>query len=412
MKIKLLFVILIVVIISFIAYGDEKEDKTLQLKIGDEGLKDKVLDVSPGKIYSSKEGKAITFEKMIDEMKPSWFVYVGESHDSLPMHSIQLKIIQALYGLDRSLSVGLEMLPVTFQESLNKWSLGILSKSEFVRDAKWYVNWNLNFRFYEKIFEFSKDNGIQMRALNAPRELITKIRMKGWDALSPQEQEMIPQPKLFYPEHKVLIRTIFETAELPHQMKGEGLDIVFEGLYHAQSAWDETMAFQVRQSYERNKKRMVVLAGSGHLLYNLGINRRVFEKNRLPFKTVIAVEVPKDKGSLRISRSLADYIWGIDEEERPVYPSIGLKLKKIEGMDNLIIESAPIDGVALGSDFEKGDVILSVGGEKFTDINELRIYLAEFAWENEVAFCLLRNTEVKEVVLKFKLQENKQDKDK
>ena len=407
MTIKKITAISIFLLTFSILCGQEEEDKILLLKIGDKKLKDKTINVSAGKIYSAREGSHISFQKMIKEMKESEFIYVGETHNSLPMHDIQSKIIQALYEQDRNLSIGLEMFPVSFQEALNKWSMAILSQDEFIRESRWYVNWNFNFGFYEKIFKLAKNNKIPLYALNAPRAIIRKIRMKGWGKLSEDEKKAVPKPDVSHEEHRVLIRTIFESMELPHQMKGGGLDMVFEGLYRAQSAWDEVMAFNALQSREREGRKMVVLVGSGHLLYNLGINRRAYEKNRLPFKTVICVVIPEGKKSIKVARSLADYVWGINEEKMPIFPSIGLRFKKFDRLDNLVIESKPIDGISKNANFEKGDVVLSVDGKSFSDINELRIYLAEFNWDDEVKFCLLRNAQQLEVLLKFQPPEKK-----
>ena len=407
MTIKKITAISIFLLTFSILCGQEEEDKILLLKIGDKKLKDKTINVSAGKIYSAREGSHISFQKMIKEMKESEFIYVGETHNSLPMHDIQSKIIQALYEQDRNLSIGLEMFPVSFQEALNKWSMAILSQGEFIRESRWYVNWNFNFGFYEKIFKLAKNNEIPLYALNAPRAIIRKIRMKGWDKLSEDEKKAVPKPDVSHEEHKVLIRTIFESTELPHQMKGGGLDMVFEGLYRAQSAWDEVMAFNALQYRERGGRKMVVLVGSGHLLYNLGINRRAYKKNRLPFKTVICVVIPEGKKSIKVARSLADYVWGINEEKMPIFPSIGLRFKKFDRLDNLVIESKPIDGISKNANFEKGDVVLSVDGKSFSDINELRIYLAEFNWDDEVKFCLLRNAQQLEVLLRFQPPEKK-----
>jgi len=408
MTIKKITAISIFLLTFSILCGQEEEDKILLLKIGDKKLKDKTINVSAGKIYSALEGSHISFQKMIKEMKESEFIYVGETHNSLPMHDIQSMIIQALYEQDRNLSIGLEMFPVSFQEALNKWSMAILSQDEFIRESRWYVNWNFNFGFYEKIFKLAKNNKIPLYALNAPRAIIRKIRMKGWGKLSEDEKKAVPKPDVSHEEHRILIRTIFESMELPHQMKAGDLDMVFEGLYRAQSAWDEVMAFNALQSREREGRKIVVLVGSGHLLYNLGINRRAYEKSRLPFKTVLCVEVPEGKKSIKVARSLADYVWGINEEKMPIFPSIGLRFKKFDRLDNLVIESKPVDGISNNANFEKGDVVLSVDGKSFTDINELRIYLAEFNWDDEVKFCLLRNAQQLEVLLKFQPPEKKE----
>lgn len=407
MSIKEITAISIFLLLVPILNGIEKEDKTLLLKIGDRALKDKTIDVSSGKIYSARAGRPISFLKMIKEMKEDDFIYIGETHNSLPMHDIQLKIVQALYEQDRDLSVGLEMFSDTFQEVLNKWSMAILSQDEFIQESQWYINWNINFGFYEKIFEFAKNNKVPLYALNVPRAIIKKIRMKGWDKLSEEEKKIIPKPDLSHEEHRALIRTIFESEEMPHPMKGKSLDMAFEGLYRAQSAWDEVMAFNALRVQEREKGKMVVLAGSGHLLYNLGINRRGYERSNLPFKTVICVVVPEGRKSIQVTRSLGDYFWGIAEEEMPAFPSVGLRFKKFDGLDNLVIESKPINGVSKNANFEKGDVVLSVDGNIFYDINELRIYLAKFKWNDEVKFRLLRSAQELEVLLKFQPPEKK-----
>jgi len=405
---KIAKILIILFVVSILA-AQQNEDKSLLLRIGDKKLKDRPLDVSPGIIYSAAEGKLIPFSRMIKEMKRSRFVYIGETHNSLPIHDLQLRIIQALYEQDKNLSIGLEMFPSPSQEVLDKWSQALLGQDEFLRESLWYVNWNYNFGFYEKIFNFAKNSKIPMYALNAPNEIITKVRRQGWDALSDEEKKIVPQPDLSHQEHRILIRSIFEASELPPQMKGAGLDMAFEGLYRAQSAWDEVMAFNALKAVQGNEKKMVVLAGSGHLLYNLGINRRAFEKSHLSFKTVISVIVPKDKKSVQVAGSLTDYIFGMEEEEIPAFPSVGLRFKKFDGLDNLVIESKPVEGVAQKANFEKGDIVLSVDGQRFLDINELRIYLARFKWNDEVKFSLLRSAQQVEVALKFQPPENKKE---
>jgi len=386
-------------------FGDQEEE-ILRLKIGDEDLKEKTMAISPGEIYEAASGKPISFAEMLQGMAKSRLVYVGETHNSLPMHRIQAKIIQGLFDQDRDLTVGLEMYPVTQQEPLNKWSLGILSEEEFIRDGQWYMNWNFNFEYYQDIFRVVKNNAIPLYALNVPRDIISKVRRRGWEALSDEEKGMIPEPDLSHKDHRTLIRTIFEGADLPHQMKGKGLEMAFEGLYRAQTAWDETMAHHALAALHKEEGKIVVLAGSGHLLYNLGINLRAYNKSRMPFKTVVCVVIPKGKKSVEVSCSLADYIWGLPEEGRPAYPSVGLRFKKFEGLENLVIERAPIDGVAKGADFEKGDVVLSVDGKKHSDINELRTYLAKYTWGDQVTFQILRDAQQVEVLLKFQMPED------
>jgi uncharacterized iron-regulated protein len=385
------------------AAQDAAGDPTLRLKLGDPRFKDKTLDIPAGGLVSVETGKPVAFAKMIEEMKAARIIHVGETHNSKPIHDFQAKIIRALYEQDRGLVIGLEMFPSTMQDVLNKWSLGILSEEEFIREARWYVTWNFNFGFYRDVFVFAKENRIPIYGLNAPREIITKIRMKGWDALTDEEKAVVPKPDLTHAEHRQLMKQIFGGAEMPHAMAGSGgAEAMFEGLYRAQSAWDEVMGSNAAAITEREKKKMVVLVGSGHLIYNLGLNRRAYEKSKLPFKTVISVFVEKGKPAETVARSLGDYLFGIADEERPAYPSFGLGLKKVKNMENLFVDTKPIDGIARGQDVEKGDILLTVDGKAWTDVNELRTYLATLPWDGEVKLHILRAGVEKDVVLKIK----------
>jgi uncharacterized iron-regulated protein len=392
----------ILIVMGGPARGAVKTDPTLSLKIGNPKYKDKVLTVAPEILLAASKGKPIPFGRMIDAMASARLVCIGETHNSLPMHEVQAKVIEALYAKDNALAIGLEMLPAETQPVLDRWTRGLLTEDAFVREIAWYVNWNFNFGYYRRIFAFAKEHALPIYALNAPRDVITRIRMRGWDALSPDEKLLFPgPPDVGNAEHRSLIRAVFESSDLPPQMKGAGLDMVFEGLYRSQCAWDEVMAANALRGMERDGRRVVVLAGSGHLLYNLGINRRAFEKSRLPSMTLISLEVPGETKALTVARSLGDFLWGLPEEARPAFPDVGLSFKMFENLANPVVDAKPISGAAKGGDFEKGDIVLSVDGKSFPGINDLRIHLAGFDWGGEAKFRLFRAGQVKDVVLKF-----------
>ncbi|HPW18754.1 MAG TPA: ChaN family lipoprotein, partial [Candidatus Aminicenantes bacterium] len=292
-----------------------KPDPTLTLEIGDPKLKDKTMDVGAGAIMSGRAGAPVGFERMVREMLAARIVHVGETHDAMAMHEIQFRVVRALYEKDRHLAIGLEMVPVTLQETLNKWTAGILKKDELLRELRWYVTWNFNFGYYEKVFDFAREHRLPIYALNAPREVVTKIRMRGWDALTDTEKAFFPgPPDVSNADHRALIRAVFESEDIPEAMKGPGLDKMFEGLYRGQSAWDEVMGWNAVRAAEAEGRRVVVCVGSGHLLYNLGLNRRAHERSKLPFKTVVAVEVPAGAKSVTVSRAIADYVFGLAPE--------------------------------------------------------------------------------------------------
>src|SRR3972149_4674327 len=90
----------------------------------------------------------------------------------LAIGDAKLKVIQGLFAQDPNIAIGLEMLPAETQPALDKWSQGLLSEDDLIRELRWYVNWSMNFGYYEKIFYFARDNRIPIFGLNAPRDVI------------------------------------------------------------------------------------------------------------------------------------------------------------------------------------------------------------------------------------------------
>ncbi len=396
---KLLGMIFLTVFLSVVLIA-ENQDKSLTLPLGPTALQGKYLEVAAGQLYSARSGKVVTFEQMITALKKTRLIYVGETHDNQEMHDWQFRIIEALYKQDPNLAIGLEQVTVDLQPVLNSWTAGKLSQEEFLRQIRWYLTWNFNFGYYRKIFDLAKEKKIPVFGLNVPRELITKIRRQGYEALSQEEKQLIPPLDLNSEEHRLLIRTVFESEEIPPQMRGSNLEAMFESLYRAQVAWDETMGLNVVRAAETSGRRMVVLAGSGHLIYNLGLNFRASRLSRLPSATIIGVVVPENS-KLKVSRGLAEYIYGVKEKDYSNYPAPGLSLKKVEGLSNLVVNADPTEALAKEAGFKKGDVILSVANNYFDDLNELRMFLASFNWGDEVQFKVLRSGEVVTLVLTF-----------
>lgn len=392
-----LFAVLILSGISTIAGA---EDRALTLPLGPKEYRGRFLTVEPGRLYSAKKGKAIRFEAMVKEMAKARLIHLGETHDNLEMHDWQFRVIEALYWQSPDLAIGLEQVTVELQPVLDRWVAGELEEENFLQEIKWYLTWNFNYNYYRKIFDFARDHQIPMFALNIPRNLINKVRLQGYEALGEEEKKLIPPLDLSNEEHRLLLRTIFESEKIPPQMRGTDPEAMFEWLYRAQVAWDETMGRNAVRVAEATGRRVAVLAGSGHLLYNLGLNLRAWKLSRLPQVTVIGVQVAEDTG-LKVSRGLADFVYGVVRREYPAYPAVSLPLKKVEGLQNLVVASNPAEPLAKAAGFQKGDIILEVNGRPAFEINNLRMILAAAVWGQEVPVRVLRNGDIASLTIKL-----------
>lgn len=102
-----------------------------------------------------------------------------------------------------------------------------------------------------------------------------------------------------------------------------------------------------------------------------------------------------------VTRTVADYVIGLNEEEKEAFPTIGLSLKKVAGLANLVVSRAPITGVAKKAGLKKGDIILEVDGRCFQDKHELYHYLAQKQYGDQVEMIVLREGERQTITLKF-----------
>src|SRR6185295_4600085 len=107
-------------------------------------------------------------------------------------------------------------------------------------------------------------------------------------------------------------------------------DAEWKGMFDAQCVWDATMAQNsvaaVKKYAGDDKAILVVLAGGGHVVYGLGIQRQAARLFPGKVATLMPVAVRDDKNKpVREARaSYADFVWGVLPERDPFYPSLGI----------------------------------------------------------------------------------------
>ncbi len=72
-------------------------------------------------VYQVSNGKIISFEQMISDVRKADFIVVGEVHDDPDDHRLELEIIKALHETDVPLAIGLEMFKA---DSQRPWMTG------------------------------------------------------------------------------------------------------------------------------------------------------------------------------------------------------------------------------------------------------------------------------------------------
>lgn len=262
----------------------------------------------PSKLVDALTGEEVSFDRLVARALASEVVYVGERHNRPEDHAVQYALLRAIHGQDSSLAIGMEMFQVPFQEPLDRWSAGEIDETVLRRDTEYDQRWGYDFGLYRPLLEFARSRGLEVVALNAPREVVFAVAKSGVDGLSEDVAGSLPALDLDDAEHRALFDEEFDAEQ--HEVD-EGLD----RYYQAQLVWDETMGSRVAETLERpdGPSRMIVFAGRVHVKRGLGIPRRGARRGAEPFVVVMPVTDKELKAELKRPPEdrAADFLWVI-----------------------------------------------------------------------------------------------------
>jgi uncharacterized iron-regulated protein len=255
------------------------------------------------KVYSARENRPITFGELTDRLLESDVVCIGETHDSDLHHRVQLQIIQSLHARDPRLGVGMEMFQRPFQSRLDDYLAGqIKSEQRFLKTTEYPTRWGFEWSMYRPIVDFCRANGVPVAALNVSTELKNRISKVGHAALTDAEKKELGDIDFHVKAHRD------HWYDLLAQMHGKDATAEQkERSYQVMTVWDEYMADSAaRFQKERGIRRMVILAGSGHIERGFGIPERLAKRTGGKTAT-IKIEVGGDMEKLT-KEPTTDYI--------------------------------------------------------------------------------------------------------
>jgi uncharacterized iron-regulated protein len=368
--------------------------------------------VGPDEIFRLPEGDPITFAQLLSDLDTARVIFVGESHDQIEHHQIQVRMIHDLVAKGKDVVIGMEMFEKSQQATLDRWSQGLLTEETFLGESQWEKTWGIDHELYKGILDAAKARHLKILGLNVPRDLVRTVAEKGIPGLSPEERKLLPEMDLADRQHRAYIAAIFEDH-------GKGSARAFENFYEAQCLWDEGMAQSLSEFLESPQaegKTVLVLTGSGHLVFGFGIPNRLYRRTPVTYQTVLLKTWSKkmngDLAFAGTSSPPANFLW-ITKPNPPEKkkPRIGVVLKQPplsppsphrgegKGEGGLVI-----DQVLPGSPAEKagllpGDRLIAVEGVEIKEVKEIHHALSEKGWGNEITFTITREGKQKEVTV-------------
>lgn len=126
-------------------------------------------------------GKPTRFDTMIESLKDTDVVFIGENHDHKLGHALEVYVLNALYqhGVERALA--LEMFERDVQGVLDEYLLGLISEQSFLQASRPWPNYATD---YKPMIEFCREKGLPVVASNAPRRYVSMVSRKGQGVLT------------------------------------------------------------------------------------------------------------------------------------------------------------------------------------------------------------------------------------
>ncbi len=399
--------VLLVAATATLAFAQSKQ-AIFHLEIGDPQRKTRDAKVVLDGVTDTATGEVLSANQLAERLKDTRLLLVGESHTTADFHRVQLRAIRALHEAGRKVMVGLEMFPYTEQKSLDNWVQGLLTEEGFLKLGRWYEFWGYHWDYYRDIFLYCRDNRIPMYGVNTPRAVVTAVRQKGIDKLSDTDKQYVP-PNIDVDsgDHHTFFKASF--AE-DNSMHGNMPDAMLKGMQAAQATWDASMGFnsvKVLRAAPADSV-LVVLVGSGHVAYGVGIEHQARQWFDGRITTLIPVPVldSDEKPVPSVKASYANFIWGIPYEIDSLYPSLGFSTSDSGGVRKVI--AVEKDSVAEKSGIKTGDVVLSLDGTNTPDRETWNRIMAGKRWGDTAVIGLKRGDG--EVTVRAELRRTQKEK--
>ena len=316
-----------------------------------------------------------TLSNVIAGVSGKKIVYVGEYHDQFAHHNVQLQIIKELFRKDPKIAVGMEMFQRPFQKTLDEYIGGSIDEREFLKKSEYFKRWGFDYNLYKPILDFTRAEKIPVVALNLSREITDKVSKTGMDSLTSDEWKDVPaQTDFSDTEYRDRLRQVFDQHESASERN-------FDFFLQAQILWDEGMARSIDDYLRKNPdRRMVVLAGEGHLAYGSGVPKRSFRRNGLSFATVLS--------DVAVEQDIADYVVFPLSLEGMTSPKIMAVLK--ESGEQVSIADLPEGSVSKKAGIKVGDIVVSLDNALIRSVDDIRSALFYKKPEDMVRIKVLR----------------------
>ncbi len=388
------------------------------LPLGDPSRAYELGSAQAGSIFDTTSRTTVEIEELAGRLAAADVVLLGEEHTAMDQKLLHAALVEGMAATGKEIVLAMEFFQRDDDAVLDRWVRGDVDEKELLEATGWYDRGGYRWEYYRPVMEVARAHGMTVVGANVPREIPRTVNRSGLDGLTEEERAEVGAISTDgSPQHRYLISRYFgdTVAVLPPGW--------FDNMYAAQCLWDVVMARTILAEAAPGTT-VVLVVGSGHVAYDLGIPRRLDEERdaaglpRLRVATFCPTTAPapdpdgepsghpmggdrsaaEDAGApAQFALSLADYVGVFDDRGGiEAFPTMGLRLTEDDDGRPAVSMVWP-DTLAEEVGFQSADTILDVNGVAPESLRGLRFLLAEIEWGQRLGLRVQRGEETIEV---------------
>jgi uncharacterized iron-regulated protein len=263
---------------------------------------DTVPRIGEFRVYSGA-GDPVSLDSVVAAMVHRDVVFIGESHNDLTGHHLELELLTrafGAYGSDsarggaRPVALSLEMFERDVQYVVDEYLRDLVTEDQFRASSRPWPEYETDYR---PLVEFAKQHNLDVIAANAPRRYANRVSRLGPDALMDlSEQALATLPPLPYGSPSAAYAEQWRQAMVdameemrrrcpppPAMERAVSADSAPRAMpmashatssnpLQAQALWDASMAYSISQYLNRHPRTLVLhMVGSFHVEHGTGI---------------------------------------------------------------------------------------------------------------------------------------------
>ncbi|MBN2865625.1 MAG: ChaN family lipoprotein [Thiotrichales bacterium] len=317
----------------------------------------------PEEIEVVSQTKTLKLNGLATVLKDAQVVVVGEYHDAWPSHLLQAELLKQLNGAQpQQWALGIEWLPVSSQAAIDDYLANQTDELEFLQASDYVNRWGFDARLVLPILSFAKQQGLNVVALNAPRELTRQVSQAGLESLTPEQRALFPNPLLpLSQQYQRFLTSFFSQNHIPPEK--------MDRMRTVQAIWDQTMALSAWRFLQAHPQhKMLILTGMVHATKGQGIADAL--QQLAPSLQVVNV----GNGDFEdfVDKHF-DYYALLPDIKLPEALTLGVRLQDLDGQ--LQIAEVNPDGLGAKLGLLPDDRLVSLAGKPIKTLGDLKILL-------------------------------------